>query len=65
MSRPTARGSEVRTMSVSKPMYDPKYCDGEPCVGDCDLCSLWKRFGDEEDDEEDVPAPIVRKKRRE
>jgi len=25
-------------MSVSKWAYDPKYCDGEPCVGDCDLC---------------------------
>lgn len=39
-------------MSVSKPMYDPRYCDGEPCVGDCDLCSRWQTF-EERDDEED------------
>lgn len=39
-------------MSVSKPMYDPKYCDGEPCVGDCDLCSRWQTF-EEYDDGED------------
>ena len=25
-------------MSCSKWAYDPKYCDGEYCVGDCDLC---------------------------
>lgn len=33
-------------------MYDPKYCDGEPCVGDCDLCSKWQTF-EEFDDGED------------
>lgn len=26
-------------MSVSKWAYDPDYCDGDYCVGDCDLCS--------------------------
>lgn len=26
-------------MSVSKWAYEPDKCDGEPCVGDCDLCS--------------------------
>lgn len=25
-------------MSVSKWAYDPKYCDGDYCPGDCDLC---------------------------
>ena len=36
-------------MSVSKPMYDPKKCDGQPCPGDCDLCSLWQLWEDEEE----------------
>ena len=27
-------------MSVSKYAYSPSKCDGEPCPGDCDLCSL-------------------------
>lgn len=27
-------------MSVSKYAYSPKKCDGEPCPGDCDFCSL-------------------------
>lgn len=27
-------------MSVSKWAYDPEYCDGEPCVGDCDICNI-------------------------
>lgn len=26
-------------MSVSKWAYEADKCDGEPCVGDCDLCS--------------------------
>ena len=26
-------------MSVSKWAYTPEMCDGEYCVGDCDLCS--------------------------
>jgi hypothetical protein len=39
-------------MSVSKPYYDPKYCDGKPCVGDCDLCREWEDF-EEFDDGED------------
>ena len=25
-------------MSVSKYAYDPAMCDGDICVGDCDLC---------------------------
>lgn len=25
-------------MSVSKWAYEPDKCDGESCVGDCDLC---------------------------
>lgn len=25
-------------MSVSKWAYDPEKCDGDFCVGDCDLC---------------------------
>lgn len=37
-------------MSVSKYMYDPEHCDGIPCVGDCDLCSEWKKWDDIEDD---------------
>ena len=26
-------------MSVSKWAYDPDYCDGDICVGDCDYCN--------------------------
>lgn len=26
-------------MSVSKWAYIPERCDGEPCPGDCDVCS--------------------------
>ena len=26
-------------MSVSKYAYQPEKCDGNPCPGDCDLCS--------------------------
>ena len=26
-------------MSVSKWAYEPEKCDGQKCVGDCDLCS--------------------------
>lgn len=26
-------------MSVSKWNYDPDKCDGQPCIGDCDLCN--------------------------
>lgn len=29
-------------MSVSKWAYEPEICDGELCVGDCDLCDRWK-----------------------
>lgn len=28
-------------MSVSKWAYIPAKCDGEPCPGDCDVCSKW------------------------
>lgn len=27
-------------MSVSKWAYDPMTCDGGPCPGDCDFCSI-------------------------
>ena len=27
-------------MSVSKWAYTPEVCDGEICVGDCDLCDI-------------------------
>lgn len=33
-------------MSVSKWAYSPAKCDGEPCVGECDMCS--KAYGTEE-----------------
>lgn len=26
-------------MSVSKWAYEPEKCDGQPCIGDCDLCN--------------------------
>ena len=35
-------------MSVSKWAYDPKYCDGEGCPGDCDLCYKPKIMDDDE-----------------
>lgn len=30
-------------MSVSKWDYSPEICDGEPCPGDCDHCSISMR----------------------
>ena len=36
-------------MSVSKWAYDPKYCDGEGCPGDCDLCDKPKTMEDEDE----------------
>lgn len=36
-------------MSVSKWKYEPFVCDGQFCVGDCDLCTMWR--DDSEDDE--------------
>lgn len=36
-------------MSVSKWAYEPEKCDGDFCIGDCDLCS--KAAEDEEEDE--------------
>lgn len=35
-------------MSVSKWAYSPAKCDGEPCVGDCDMCSIADDVEDEE-----------------
>lgn len=29
-------------MSVSKWAYEPQKCDGDFCIGDCDLCSKAK-----------------------
>lgn len=45
---------EIR-MSVSLYRYDPEHCDGEPCIGDCDLCRNWnwEDFEEYEDGEED------------
>lgn len=37
-------------MSVSKWAYTPEKCDGDICVGDCDLCPK-KDEGDEEEEE--------------
>ena len=36
-------------MSVSKWAYDPRYCDGGGCPGDCDLCDKPKNMEDEDD----------------
>ena len=36
-------------MSVDKWAYDPKYCDGEICVGDCDLCDKPQIMDDDEE----------------
>lgn len=36
-------------MSVSKWAYTPEKCDGDTCVGDCDLCGK----AEEEEEEED------------
>ena len=39
-------------MSVSKPMYQPQKCDGEPCLGDCDLgCPLAREWWEEDESE--------------
>lgn len=32
-------------MSVSKWAYSPEKCDGEPCPGDCDMCSKAENGG--------------------
>ena len=39
-------------MSVSKWAYEHEKCDGDYCPGDCDLCSKWDVYDDEDDDEE-------------
>ena len=59
-------------MSVSKWAYDPKYCDGEYCVGDCDLCYKPKIMEDEDEEElldeymeREYPTLINNKKARE
>ena len=44
---------EEDDMSVSKPMYDPDMCDGQPCPGDCDLCTRWQLWEDEEEETDD------------
>ena len=44
-------------MSVSKPMYKPEMCDGQPCPGDCDLCSRWQLWDDDEEDEKEKALP--------
>ncbi len=37
-------------MSVSKYAYTPEFCDGQYCIGDCDLCQLRDaEVGDNED----------------
>ena len=38
-------------MSVSKWAYKPEKCDGQPCVGECDICH--KRYEDEDENEEE------------
>ena len=37
-------------MSVSKWAYEPEKCDGDICVGECDLCP--KAHEEESEDEE-------------
>lgn len=33
-------------------LYDPKFCDGKPCVGDCDKCHVADEMDNEEEWEE-------------
>lgn len=41
-------------MSVSKPMYQPEKCDGQPCPGDCDSgCLLAQMWLEKEETEEE------------
>lgn len=40
-------------MSVSKWAYSPEKCDGDLCVGDCDLCG--KAY---ENDDEELSEPV-------
>ena len=42
-------------MSVSLYRYDPKYCEGKPCIGDCDLCRDWEDFEEFDDGEDTEP----------
>ena len=54
VAKQIALGSEVRTMAVSKWAYEPWKCDGEFCIGDCDLCYKAELTKDEiEEIEED------------
>lgn len=39
-------------MSVSKWAYNPEVCDGEPCVGECDVCPKLDEAIESEEDEE-------------
>lgn len=41
-------------MSVSKYAYEPWKCDGEFCIGDCDLCYKSDWIRDDEDLEDEV-----------
>lgn len=34
-------------MSVSKWAYDPNKCEGQMCVGDCDICSKKDELSEE------------------
>ena len=43
-------------MSCSKGAYDPKKCDGDYCVGDCDFCHKADDDGEEVTVEEIVES---------
>ena len=40
-------------MSCSKWAYEPEYCDGEPCPGDCDLCGKAQENEDRRQEKEE------------
>lgn len=37
-------------MSVSKWAYEPDKCNGQPCVGECDLCPKAEEVEEENED---------------
>lgn len=43
----------VKVMSDTMWLYNPKYCDGEPCSTICDGCPVAEQIFEDEEDEQD------------
>ena len=45
-------------MSVSKYKYEADKCDGQPCVGDCDLCYIALEELEKEEHKDEVLSEV-------